>query len=201
MWSTALGFFPLDFIVSVMSKQQRKLVFVSLQDSIPSFRILWAPFQGHSTVGARLLNADSAEVLFCLQRYPYGGLQMGEECWCGNRYGRLLSIVAMTSFRLIGCLNTRYGSSSRCNMTCTGQPNQRNCGGPWANLVIETGFGTILPLLRHICVTSLSYFSSATNSKRCRQGWHQWRDKCYQINDGDRGFAGVRSWGDAVSTV
>src|SRR5262249_6136593 len=45
--------------------------------------------------------------------FAYAGVQYSSECWCGNSYGR-------------------YGTSTNCNMTCSGDSTQI-CGGPWAN--------------------------------------------------------------------
>ncbi|MBF0287399.1 MAG: WSC domain-containing protein [SAR324 cluster bacterium] len=47
--------------------------------------------------------------------YMYAGTQNGNQCWCGNRYGKL-------------------GSANNCNRKCEGNSSQ-TCGGPWANSV------------------------------------------------------------------
>jgi hypothetical protein len=54
-----------------------------------------------------------------LDGYPYAGVQYGESCLCGNRYGR-------------------YGAADNCNYRCTGDPHQ-TCGGFSANSVYATG--------------------------------------------------------------
>ena len=55
------------------------------------------------------------------QGYLFAGTQYGEECWCGNSYGK-------------------HGASSSCDMPCTGDPFQ-NCGGSRSNWVMTTGMG------------------------------------------------------------
>ncbi len=61
----------------------------------------------------------------CLQSctdsgYAYAGVQYGNQCFCGNSYGR-------------------YGklSESSCNMTCSGDSGLV-CGGTWANTLYKT---------------------------------------------------------------
>jgi WSC domain len=51
--------------------------------------------------------------------FRYAGVQYGESCLCGNRYGR-------------------YGAADNCNYRCTGDP-ARICGGYSASSVYETG--------------------------------------------------------------
>jgi hypothetical protein len=51
--------------------------------------------------------------------YKYAGVQYGQQCFCGNSYGR-------------------YGSSTSCNMACTANAGE-TCGGTWANDVYATG--------------------------------------------------------------
>jgi len=53
--------------------------------------------------------------------YSYFGVQYGQECWCGNRYGSL-------------------GSASNCNMPCVGNSIEI-CGAGGANSVYRTGTG------------------------------------------------------------
>ena len=55
-------------------------------------------------------------VRYCGERgYPYAGLQNGNLCACGYKYGR-------------------YGKANNCNIKCTGNKRQ-NCGGLWSNSV------------------------------------------------------------------
>jgi hypothetical protein len=49
--------------------------------------------------------------------YTYAGIQDGEQCFCGNSYGR-------------------YSASNACNLGCNGNPSER-CGGVWANGVFR----------------------------------------------------------------
>jgi WSC domain len=51
--------------------------------------------------------------------YTYAGVQYGTQCFCGDSYGK-------------------YGSSSGCNMKCSGNSSE-TCGGTWANDIYSTG--------------------------------------------------------------
>ncbi|HVF64470.1 MAG TPA: WSC domain-containing protein, partial [Casimicrobiaceae bacterium] len=59
--------------------------------------------------------------------FAYAGVQYGESCLCGNRYGK-------------------YGAANNCNVPCTGDRNQ-TCGGNYANSVYATGvtITTLIP--------------------------------------------------------
>jgi len=51
--------------------------------------------------------------------YKYFGMQVGTQCFCGNKFGR-------------------YGKSNNCKSTCKGNKGEKNkCGGGWANSVYE----------------------------------------------------------------
>jgi hypothetical protein len=54
--------------------------------------------------------------------FAYAGVQYGESCLCGNRYGK-------------------YGAANNCDYPCTGDRSQM-CGGYNANSVYGTGLGT-----------------------------------------------------------
>lgn len=55
-------------------------------------------------------------VATCRDRgFAYAGTQFSTHCFCDNSYGR-------------------YGTASNCNMTCSGNRNEK-CGGSWANSV------------------------------------------------------------------
>ena len=53
--------------------------------------------------------------------YSYAGLQMMDECWCGNKYGK-------------------YGRTYNCNMKCGAVYKHKVslCGGANANLIFST---------------------------------------------------------------
>jgi len=55
---------------------------------------------------------------FCKSKaYQYAGLQNGNECWCGNSFGK-------------------YGSdASACDLPCTGNPNYEFCGAAYHNSI------------------------------------------------------------------
>uniref|UniRef100_A0A1I8F1Q9 WSC domain-containing protein n=1 Tax=Macrostomum lignano TaxID=282301 RepID=A0A1I8F1Q9_9PLAT len=55
-------------------------------------------------------------------RFSYAGVQNGNECRCGNSYGR-----------------HGRAQSSECNKPCNGSRVQ-TCGGFWRNLILKTGF-------------------------------------------------------------
>src|SRR5262249_53265626 len=59
-------------------------------------------------------NTPTACIAGCQKAgFAYAGVQYTSECWCGNSYGR-------------------YGTSTNCTMTCSGDSTQI-CGGAWAN--------------------------------------------------------------------
>lgn len=65
-------------------------------------------------------NTPEACVAQCRQGgFAYAGVQYGESCLCGNKYGK-------------------YGVSNACTMPCTGNPSQA-CGGINANSIFTTG--------------------------------------------------------------
>ena len=54
----------------------------------------------------------------CRQRgFAYAGTQHGDQCFCGNNYGR-------------------SGPANNCDMRCSGSPAEI-CGGSWANSVYK----------------------------------------------------------------
>lgn len=49
--------------------------------------------------------------------FKFAGTQYANQCFCGNSYGKT-------------------GRASNCNMTCSGDKNEK-CGGSWANSIYE----------------------------------------------------------------
>jgi hypothetical protein len=90
-------------------------------------------------------NTQQYCAIHCFNKgYRFAGAQYGTECFCGNSYGR-------------------YGLSSYCNMTCSGdRTGQTMCGGEWSNTVLSTGL--------------------AEDHPRCRDGWIPFGEHCYQFN-------------------
>jgi hypothetical protein len=65
-------------------------------------------------------NGGSMSVETCLADcagYSYAGVQYGNQCFCGNSYGK-------------------YGSATDCNMDCSGD-SAETCGGTWANSIYK----------------------------------------------------------------
>jgi hypothetical protein len=57
--------------------------------------------------------------------YAYAGVQYGKQCFCGNTYGK-------------------YGTSTSCNMTCSGD-SAETCGGSYANSIYKVAAATTPP--------------------------------------------------------
>jgi len=68
--------------------------------------------------GSSPVMTPSLCALLCTQKnFQYAGVQYAVECWCGNSFGM-------------------YGTSSNCNMQCSGDAT-KNCGGGSANAVYQ----------------------------------------------------------------
>lgn len=95
----------------------------------------------------------------CLSRcaeggYNYGGVQFGEFCFCGNDYGR-------------------YGSSTACNVPCSGNANEV-CGGSFANNIYQLrGHQGCFQDFSDRDLSGLNYYDPNLTSSQCRSRCQQ----------------------------
>ena len=61
-------------------------------------------------------------ILVLFAAYKYAGVQNGDQCFCGDTYGKYTK-----------------KPDSECNKTCRGESTQM-CGGRWRNAIYSTGY-------------------------------------------------------------
>lgn len=70
-------------------------------------------------LGEHSMSVAKCAALCAAKRFAYAGLQNGNQCWCGNSYGK-------------------HGKAANCDAPCTGNPAEK-CGGDWAQSIYRLG--------------------------------------------------------------
>ncbi|PAA60591.1 hypothetical protein BOX15_Mlig004080g1, partial [Macrostomum lignano] len=157
---------------------------LTMNDIMPGLRYIGCFLDSANRDLPKLAGKGKMRIQKCYQlcrqkNMAYFGLQYGNQCWCGNEYGK-------------------HGGrrASECNKRCSGDSKQK-CGASWRNSVYTTGLGnqgeTKLPLShcsqhsttwKAPCIraidgnTNQHFFKhSCTHTKTAKGAWWQAKTK------------------------